>query len=117
MTNFAMPTYPPPRHKVRDAALLERKKNEVPVILEGAEHVDRERVLNLLHQVPLRVDVVHLLQLDDLVLLHELHRVHVAVTLVLPVLHASEGTNSESTDLVWFDQVASADLRCFIFFI
>ena len=57
-------------------------------------------MVDLLHQVALRVDVIHLLQLDDLMLLHELHRVHVPVALVLPVLDAPEGADSERPNLM-----------------
>ena len=58
-------------------------------------------MIDLLHQVALRVDVIHLLQLDDLMLLHELHRVHVPVALVLPVLDAPEGADSERPNLIF----------------
>ena len=56
--------------------------------------------MNLHHQVALGIDVVHLLQLDDLVLLHELHRVHVPVPLVLAILDAPEGSHSEGPYLI-----------------
>ena len=55
-------------------------------------------MMNLHHQVALGVDVVHLLQLDDLMLLHELHRVHVPVALVLPVFHSPERAHAERAD-------------------
>ena len=46
------------RAKLRAQSPLSER---VPVILEGAEHVHSEGVVDLLHQVAFRVDVIHLL--------------------------------------------------------
>merc|ERR1719183_1826885 len=49
------------------------------VILGIAHHVHHKRVINLSHQAFLVVDVVDLLELDNLMLFHELHGIEFSV--------------------------------------
>mmetsp|Transcript_67096 Transcript_67096/g.193947 ORF Transcript_67096/g.193947 Transcript_67096/m.193947 type:complete len:201 (-) Transcript_67096:24-626(-) len=67
----------------------------IVVILGVAQHVHDKRVVDLRHQPLLIVDVIHLLELDDLVLLHELNSVVLSVRPVLGKLDPAEGAASE----------------------
>mmetsp|Transcript_54283 Transcript_54283/g.168043 ORF Transcript_54283/g.168043 Transcript_54283/m.168043 type:complete len:252 (-) Transcript_54283:59-814(-) len=71
---------------------------DVAVVLGVAEHVDDEGIVDLRHQPLLVVDVVHLLELDDLLLLHELHGVVLVVLLVLGVLDPAKRAAPQRPD-------------------
>merc|ERR1719265_679259 len=70
---------------------------DIALILERAQHVCNERELDLGHEIPLPVNMVDLLQLDDVVFLHELDRVEVAI-LPLRILHAPKRPYTKCTD-------------------
>ena len=52
------------------------------VILCVAHHVHDEGIVDLRHQPLFIVDVIDLLELDNFMLLHELHRIELAIHLV-----------------------------------
>ena len=70
----------------------------VMIILEGGNHGHDEGAIELVHESALGVDMIDLLELDDLMLLHELARVGVATGLVLGELDTTERTASERSN-------------------
>mmetsp|Transcript_81445 Transcript_81445/g.230789 ORF Transcript_81445/g.230789 Transcript_81445/m.230789 type:complete len:389 (+) Transcript_81445:44-1210(+) len=71
---------------------------DVVLVLGVAHHVDDEGVVDLRHQPLLVVNVVHLLQLDDLMFLHEFHGVVLAILFVFRELDPPEGAAAQRTD-------------------
>jgi len=71
---------------------------DVMVILEGGNHGHDEGGVQLVHERALGVDMIDLLELDDLMLLHELTGVGFAGLLVLGKLDTTERTAPEGSD-------------------
>jgi len=84
-----LPGTPEVGEELTAADTLHDDVNEV-VILRITHHVNNEGVIDLLHQPLLVVDMVHLLELYDLVLLHEFNRIELPILLVLRELHPAE---------------------------
>mmetsp|Transcript_36225 Transcript_36225/g.111497 ORF Transcript_36225/g.111497 Transcript_36225/m.111497 type:complete len:369 (-) Transcript_36225:59-1165(-) len=89
---------PPEVHEELASADALHDDVDVAVVLGVAEHVDDEGIVDLRHQPLLVVDVVHLLELDDLLLLHELHGVVLVVLLVLGVLDPAKRAAPQRPD-------------------
>mmetsp|Transcript_21735 Transcript_21735/g.34968 ORF Transcript_21735/g.34968 Transcript_21735/m.34968 type:complete len:206 (+) Transcript_21735:422-1039(+) len=86
------------------ANTLHNDVNET-VILCVARHVHHEWIVDLSHQSFLVVDVIHLLQLDNLMFFHELDRIELPVLLVLRKLHSTKRTDTKCPDHLKICQV------------